>query len=206
MNAAGEGDRKESSRFWGILNVLIRGISGDESGITHHRPHHAWERIDFSCNPIGWSLGDADKLQRLQGTNYRECSKERERSGAVMASGGSYGNSSQKINYVFKVVMIGGTESVKAQIWDTTGQERHRAITSAYYRGVVDAMLVYDITKRQSFDHIPRWLEESRGHADKTILIILIGNKTDLKEQQTRTSRHPKTTCTFGLQNSPAHD
>ncbi|WJZ89632.1 hypothetical protein VitviT2T_008837 [Vitis vinifera] len=67
-------------------------------------------------------------------------------------------------------------------------------------------MLVYDITKRQSFDHISRWLEESRGHADQTILIILIGNKTDLKEQQTRTSRHPKTTCTFGLQNSPAHD
>uniref|UniRef100_F6I079 Uncharacterized protein n=1 Tax=Vitis vinifera TaxID=29760 RepID=F6I079_VITVI len=140
-----------------------------------------------------------------------------------MASGGSYGNSSQKINYVFKVVMIGDTEattgvesqtrtlvirrkSVKAQIWDTTGQERHGAVTSAYYRSAVDAMLVYDITKRQSFDHIPRWLEESRGHADKTILIILIGNKTDLKEQQTRTSRHPKTTCTFGLQNSPVHD
>ena len=37
MNAAGEGDRKENSRFWGILNVLIKGISGDESGITHHR-------------------------------------------------------------------------------------------------------------------------------------------------------------------------
>ncbi|WKA03861.1 hypothetical protein VitviT2T_021945 [Vitis vinifera] len=106
-----------------------------------------------------------------------------------MASGGSYGNSSQKINYVFKVVMIGDTE-----------------VGYAYYRGAVDAMLVYDITKRQSFDHIPRWLEESRGHADKTILIILIGNKTDLKEQQTRTSRHPKTTCTFGLQNSSMHD
>ena len=45
MNAAGEGDRKENSRFWGILNVLIRGISGDESGIIHHRPHHAGERV-----------------------------------------------------------------------------------------------------------------------------------------------------------------
>ncbi|WJZ87433.1 hypothetical protein VitviT2T_006812 [Vitis vinifera] len=92
-----------------------------------------------------------------------------------------------------------------AQIWDTADQERHRAVTSAYYRGVVGAMLVYDITKCQSFDHIPRWPEESRGHTDKNILIILIGNKTDLNEQQTRTSRHPKTTCTFGLQNSPMH-
>ena len=49
MNDVGEGDRKESSRFWGILNVLIRGISGDESGITHHRPHHAWERVHQNC-------------------------------------------------------------------------------------------------------------------------------------------------------------
>ena len=61
---------------------------------------------------------------------------------------------------------------------------RYRAVTSAYYRGAVGAMLVYDITKRQSFDHIPRWLEELRGHADKNIVIILIGNKTDLEEQR----------------------
>ncbi|CAL1400153.1 unnamed protein product [Linum trigynum] len=45
-------------------------------------------------------------------------------------------------------------------------------------------MLVYDITKRQTFDHIPRWLEELRGHADKNIVIILIGNKCDLEDQR----------------------
>lgn len=45
-------------------------------------------------------------------------------------------------------------------------------------------MLVYDITRRQSFDHIPRWLEELRSHADKNIVIILIGNKTDLEDQR----------------------
>lgn len=61
---------------------------------------------------------------------------------------------------------------------------RYRAVTSAYYRGAVGAMLVYDITKRQTFDHIPRWLEELRGHADKNIVIILIGNKTDLEDQR----------------------
>uniref|UniRef100_A0A2N9GJE5 Uncharacterized protein n=1 Tax=Fagus sylvatica TaxID=28930 RepID=A0A2N9GJE5_FAGSY len=70
--------------------------------------------------------------------------------------------------------------TVKAQIWDTAGQERYRAVTSAYYRGAVGAMLVYDMTKRQSFDHMARWLEELRGHADKNILIMLIGNKCDL--------------------------
>lgn len=46
------------------------------------------------------------------------------------------------------------------------------------------AMLVYDITKRPTFDHIPRWLEELRAHADKNIVIILIGNKTDLEDQR----------------------
>ncbi|GMN32267.1 hypothetical protein TIFTF001_049762 [Ficus carica] len=71
-------------------------------------------------------------------------------------------------------------KTIKAQIWDTAGQERYRAVTSAYYRGAVGAMLVYDITKRQSFDHVTRWLEELRGHADKNIVIMLVGNKSDL--------------------------
>lgn len=61
---------------------------------------------------------------------------------------------------------------------------RYRAVTSAYYRGAVGAMLVYDITKRQSFDHIPRWLEELRSHADKNIVIMLVGNKMDLEDQR----------------------
>ncbi|KAB5548189.1 hypothetical protein DKX38_011595 [Salix brachista] len=138
-----------------------------------------------------------------------------------MASGGGYGDASQKIDYVFKVVLIGDSavgksqmlarfarnefsldskatigvefqtrtlvidhKSVKAQIWDTAGQERYRAVTSAYYRGAVGAMLVFDITKRQTFDHIPRWLEELRSHADKNIVIILVGNKSDLEDQR----------------------
>lgn len=57
---------------------------------------------------------------------------------------------------------------------------RYRAVTSAYYRGAVGAMLVYDMTKRQSFDHMARWLEELRGHADKNIVVMLVGNKCDL--------------------------
>lgn len=57
---------------------------------------------------------------------------------------------------------------------------RYRAVTSAYYRGALGAMLVYDITKRQTFDHVARWVEELRAHADNTIVIMLIGNKADL--------------------------
>lgn len=73
---------------------------------------------------------------------------------------------------------------IKAQIWDTAGQERYRAVTSAYYRGALGAMLVYDITKRQTFDHIARWLEELRAHADNSLVIMLIGNKSDLISQR----------------------
>lgn len=71
-------------------------------------------------------------------------------------------------------------KTVKAQIWDTAGQERYRAITSAYYRGAVGALLVYDITKRQTFDNVQRWLRELRDHADSNIVIMLAGNKADL--------------------------
>lgn len=75
-------------------------------------------------------------------------------------------------------------KSIKAQIWDTAGQERYRAVTSAYYRGALGAMLVYDITKRQSFDHVARWLEELRAHADNSIVIMLLGNKADLASKR----------------------
>ena len=52
---------------------------------------------------------------------------------------------------------------VQAQIWDTAGQERFRAVTSAYYRGAVGALIVYDITRGHTFDNVARWLEELRG-------------------------------------------
>lgn len=69
---------------------------------------------------------------------------------------------------------------------------RYRAVTSAYYRGAVGAMLVYDITKRQSFDHIARWLQELRGHADNNIVIMLLGNKSDLDSQRDVSSEDAK--------------
>ena len=70
---------------------------------------------------------------------------------------------------------------IKAQIWDTAGQERYRAITSAYYRGAYGALLVYDVTKPTTFENVSRWLKELRDHADSNIVIMLVGNKTDLK-------------------------
>ena len=73
---------------------------------------------------------------------------------------------------------------VKAQIWDTAGQERYRAITNAYYRGAVGALLVYDITNIQSFYNTSAWLKEIKTYADNNIVILLVGNKTDLKDKR----------------------
>ncbi|XP_022986376.1 ras-related protein RABA1f-like [Cucurbita maxima] len=70
---------------------------------------------------------------------------------------------------------------VKAQIWDTAGQERYRAITSAYYRGAVGALIVYDVTRHVTFENVERWLKELRGHTDHNIVIMLVGNKADLR-------------------------
>ncbi|CAB1334375.1 unnamed protein product [Coregonus sp. 'balchen'] len=73
------------------------------------------------------------------------------------------------------------SKTVKAQIWDTAGQERYRAITSAYYRGAVGALLVYDIAKHLTYENAERWLKELQDHADSNIVIMLVGNKSDLR-------------------------
>ncbi|CAA0815462.1 Ras-related protein RABA1f [Striga hermonthica] len=70
---------------------------------------------------------------------------------------------------------------IKAQIWDTAGQERYRAITSAYYRGAVGALLVYDVMRHVTFENVERWLKELRDHTDQNIVIMLVGNKADLR-------------------------
>ncbi|KAF8097415.1 hypothetical protein N665_0289s0004 [Sinapis alba] len=69
---------------------------------------------------------------------------------------------------------------IKAQLWDTAGQERYRAITSAYYRGALGALLVYDITLHITFENVEQWLKELRDHTDDNIVIMLVGNKADL--------------------------
>lgn len=77
--------------------------------------------------------------------------------------------------------IVVNNKTIKAQIWDTAGQERYRAITSAYYRGAVGALLVYDIAKHLTYENVERWLRELRDHADQNIVIMLVGNKSDLR-------------------------
>jgi small GTP-binding protein len=74
------------------------------------------------------------------------------------------------------------SKTVKAQIWDTAGQERYRAITSAYYRGAIGALLLYDVSSALTFQSLTRWLQELRENADASICVMLVGNKCDLQE------------------------
>jgi len=75
-------------------------------------------------------------------------------------------------------------KTIEAQVWDTAGQERYKAITAAYYRGSIGALLVYDITNRNSFQNCERWLRELRAHTDPSMVAMLVGNKCDMRHRQ----------------------
>ncbi|KAI9336757.1 ras-related protein rab-2B-like protein [Obelidium mucronatum] len=73
---------------------------------------------------------------------------------------------------------------VKLQIWDTAGQESFRSISRAYYRGAIGCLLVYDMTRKDSFQHLVSWLEDVKQHGNEEIRTILIANKADLADQR----------------------
>ena len=73
---------------------------------------------------------------------------------------------------------------IKVQIWDTAGQERYRSITNAYYKGAKGGLLIFDLTRRSTFDSIDKWIPDLKTKGDENMVIVLIGNKNDLKEQR----------------------
>ena len=75
-------------------------------------------------------------------------------------------------------------KSIKIQIWDTAGQEAFQAITRTYYKGAIGALLVYDISRKETFNHIAKWLDEVKQNGSKEICIILVGNKKDLEDKR----------------------
>lgn len=69
---------------------------------------------------------------------------------------------------------------VKLQIWDTAGQERFRTITTSYYKGAQAIMIVFDLTDKDSFDHLKNWMADIDRFAKDGVMKILVGNKADL--------------------------
>eukprot|EP01117_Protostelium_nocturnum_P000159 TRINITY_DN10231_c0_g1_i1.p1 TRINITY_DN10231_c0_g1~~TRINITY_DN10231_c0_g1_i1.p1 ORF type:complete len:206 (-),score=43.28 TRINITY_DN10231_c0_g1_i1:78-695(-) len=87
------------------------------------------------------------------------------------------------VEFGARLITIEG-KPIKLQIWDTAGQESFRSITRSYYRGAHGALLAYDITRRETFNHLKGWLAEVREHSNKEMVIMLIGNKNDLEAKR----------------------
>jgi Ras-related protein Rab-2A len=87
------------------------------------------------------------------------------------------------VEFGSRTITIDDTQ-IKLQIWDTAGQEKFRSITRSYYRGAAGCLLVYDITRRETFEHLPSWLEDCRKYSNQNITIMLIGNKCDMDSKR----------------------
>jgi Ras-related protein Rab-8A len=72
---------------------------------------------------------------------------------------------------------------VKLQIWDTAGQERFRTITTAYYRGAMGILLVYDVSDENSFINVRNWMRQIDQNAAENVNRVLIGNKADVDSE-----------------------
>jgi len=82
-----------------------------------------------------------------------------------------------------EVTLANGTQ-MKVQIWDTAGQERFKAIARGYYRGAVGALIVFDITKAETFKNVETWLGELNKYSDPDITLMMVGNKSDMKSMR----------------------
>jgi small GTP-binding protein len=68
---------------------------------------------------------------------------------------------------------------IKIQIWDTAGQERYKAITSAYYKGAHGALIVYDLTRKETYNNVEKWLSNLKNNGDEKMAVMILGNKSD---------------------------
>ncbi|CAD7961741.1 unnamed protein product [Amoebophrya sp. A120] len=76
-------------------------------------------------------------------------------------------------------------KQVKLAVWDTAGQERFRTMTSSYYRGAQGVILAFDTTQKETFDNLPKWIQEVRAHSThEKAKLLLVGNKVDLLEER----------------------
>lgn len=90
------------------------------------------------------------------------------------------------VEFATKNVTMKDGATVKAQLWDTAGQEKYRAITVAHYRKALGCLIVYDITNRKTFNNVKYWLQSLLDSAEQEIQIMLVGNKVDLVEDDPR--------------------
>ena len=91
--------------------------------------------------------------------------------------------SSIGVDFKSKDIIV-NDQKVKLQIWDTAGHERFRTITTSYYRGAHGIVTVFDLTERETFEHVEKWLDEINKYAKENVMRFLIGNKSDLVDKR----------------------
>ena len=97
-----------------------------------------------------------------------------------------------KCDFQLKVVNVNNTTQAKLSIWDTCGDEKFRAITRQYYNDAHGILLIYDISNRDTFDDIEKWVEDIKNSAPVDCVIFLIGNKSDLIDKRQVTYQEGK--------------
>uniref|UniRef100_A0AAZ3RIF6 small monomeric GTPase n=2 Tax=Oncorhynchus tshawytscha TaxID=74940 RepID=A0AAZ3RIF6_ONCTS len=103
------------------------------------------------------------------------------------------------IDFKIRTIELDG-KKIKLQIWDTAGQERFRTITTAYYRGAMGIMLVYDITNEKSFENIKNWIRNIEEHASSDVERMILGNKCDMNDKrQVSKERGEKLAIDYGI-------
>ncbi|CAL8325185.1 ras-related protein Rab-8B isoform X2 [Gadus morhua] len=103
------------------------------------------------------------------------------------------------IDFKIRTIELNG-KRVKLQIWDTAGQERFRTITTAYYRGAMGIMLVYDICNEKSFENIKNWIRNIEEHASSDVEKMILGNKCDISDRrQVSKDRGEKLAIDYGI-------
>uniref|UniRef100_A0A183CBX5 Ras-related protein Rab-14 n=2 Tax=Globodera pallida TaxID=36090 RepID=A0A183CBX5_GLOPA len=95
------------------------------------------------------------------------------------------------VEFGTRIIEVNG-QKIKLQIWDTAGQERFRAVTRSYYRGAAGALMVYDITRRSTYNHLSSWLSDAKTLTNPNTVIFLIGNKSDMDAQRDVTYEEAK--------------
>ena len=87
------------------------------------------------------------------------------------------------IDFFSTINVLNDETIIKSQIWDTAGQEYYLSIVESYFRNIISAFLIYDVSKRTTFENIRRWMNHITKINDSKIIFVLIGNKTDLKRE-----------------------
>ena len=96
------------------------------------------------------------------------------------------------VEFFCKTYKVNNDKIIKVEIWDTAGQERYKSITSVYYKGAKGAFIVYDITKKDSFKNIDKWIQDLREFGEDDAAILIVGNKSDLEESREVTTDEVK--------------